>query len=102
MKMHYLIFPIAVIASGCALHTPVSTTPTAQKSAGAICATTGAALQSMVVAGASGALQSVKPEAGVLAPICEAKSPSGAVTAAQAQAYEKIIEAAAPYIGGGK
>ena len=102
MKLHYLIFPIAVIASGCAIHAPVSSMPTAQKSAGAICATTGAALQSMVVAGASAALKTIKPAAEVLAPICEAKSPTGAVTAAQAQAYEKIIEEAAPYLGGGK
>ena len=102
MKLHYLVFPMAVIASGCALHTPVSAIPTAQKSAGAICATTGAALQSMVVAGASGALKTIKPDAEVLAPICESKTPTGAVTAAQSAAYEKIIAAAAPYLGGGK
>ena len=102
MRLHYLIFPIAVIASGCSVTTPVSTLPTAQKTAGAICATTGAALQSMVVAGASGALQAIKPDAEVLAPICESKTPTGAVTAAQSAAYEKIIAAAAPYLGGVK
>ena len=102
MKLHYLIFPIAVIASGCSLTSPGSTAPTAQKTAGAICATTGAALQSMVVAGASGALQAIKPDAKVLEPICESKTPTGAVTAAQSAAYEKIIAAAAPYLGGVK
>ena len=102
MRLHYLIFPIAVIASGCSATTPISTLPTAQKTAGAICATAGAALQSMVVAGASGALQAIKPDAKVLEPICESKTPTGAVTAAQSAAYEKIIAAAAPYIGGGK
>lgn len=102
MKLHYLIFPIAVIASGCSVTAPVSTMPAAQKTAGAICATTGAALQSMVVAGASGALQAIKPDAEELEPICTEKTPSGAITAAQSAAYEKIIEMAAPYIGGVK
>ena len=102
MRLHYLIFPIAVIASGCSVTAPVGTLPVAQKTAGAICATTGAALQSMVVAGASGALQAIKPDAEVLAPICVSKTPTGAVTAAQSAAYEKIIAAAAPYLGGVK
>jgi hypothetical protein len=102
MKLHYLIFPLAVIASGCSVTSPVSTLPTAQKTASAICASTGAALQAMVVAGASGALQKIKPEAMVLYPVCNAKTPSGAVTAAESQAYAKIIEVAAPYLGGVK
>jgi hypothetical protein len=98
MKLHYLIFPIAVIASGCSI-TPASQ-PVAQKSAAAVCATTGAALQSMVVAGAASALAKIKPEAEILYPICNTSSPSGAVTAAEAKAYTDIIEAAAPYMGG--
>jgi len=100
MRLHYLIFPIAVIASGCSVQSPVSTLPAAQKTASAICATTGAALQAMVVAGASGALQKIKPEAMVLYPVCNSKTPSGAVTAAESEAYTKIIEVAAPYLGG--
>jgi hypothetical protein len=98
MKLHYLVFPIAVIASGCGI-TPASQ-PVAQKSAAAVCATTGAALQSMVVAGATGALAKIKPEAEILYPICSASTPSGAVSAAEAGAYTRIIEAAAPYLGG--
>jgi len=98
MKLHYLVFPIAVIASGCSI-TPTSQ-PVAQKTAAAVCATTGAALQSMVVAGAEGALAKIKPEAEILYPICNAKNPSGALTAAEAKAYTAIMDAAAPYMGG--
>ena len=100
MKLHYLIFPIAVIASGCSVTPHVNDVPAAQKTASAICASTGAALQAMVVAGATGAIAKVKPEAVLLAPVCAQKKPTEAITAAQSEAYTKIINAAAPYLGG--
>lgn len=103
MKMRIILISAAVFGlSGCANLAPSTTTAqanTADKTAGAICATTGAALQSMVIAGATAALMKIKPAAEALRPACNASNPSSAITAAEAQAYTKIIDAAAPYMG---
>lgn len=99
MRLKHLFFPAVVILSGCNLATNPATQPTATKSATAICATAGAALQAMVVAGAQGALTKLKSEAEILEPVCTAPSASKGITKAQADAYTAIISAAAPYLG---
>lgn len=100
MRISKFFMPAVLLSMmGCANIVPVSQHSNAQKTAGAICSSTGAALQAMVIAGAQGALQRVKPEAKVLLPLCNQATPDGAVTAAEAKAELAIVTAAAPYMG---
>lgn len=95
IKQLVMLASVATLA-GCG--TLDTSTQTAAQGAGAACATAGAALQSMVVAGATAAIAKVKPDAEVLNPVCTAHTPGAALTAAEQAALAAIAAAAAPYM----
>lgn len=99
LKPYGVIMGVIVALSGCASIAGAPTNSVADKTAGSMCATSGAALQSMVVAGAIKALEKVKPEAEVMHTVCNETSPAAAITMGETKAYEAIIDAAAPYMG---
>lgn len=70
-----------------------------EKSAIDVCASSGAALSALVITNNQKILNKIKPEAVIMKGVCNSKTPNEALSSAEFDAYEKIVEAASPYMG---